>query len=363
MARTLTTQDVSWFLDLNEKGQLDLDPPYQRRSVWSPKDRRYFIDTILNNYPAPPVFLHKTIDENGKSTYHVVDGKQRLLTIIDFTLDKVRIPDDFGTPALQGKKWGDLDRGGRETFWNYIIIVEMLPDASEANIRSTFERINRNSRKLSAQEMRHAKYDGWFSSTAEAEADKPEWRDFGIATTARSKRMLDVQFVSELMQITIEKRRLFGFDQNALDDVYAGYDDLADVPDFSEDEFWEQFEQAKEYVKQCVAAEKDISVYIKVQLHFYTLWAYVLFRPYTLLPATDFAPKYLQFLNDVVAYNRNPRSPDVSAPRDVQTYQMAVADYAANARGASTDLAQRTGRHTALYIAIHAPGVAGHEGQ
>ena len=34
--RTLTTQDVSWFLDLHEKQQLNFDPPYQRRSVWSP---------------------------------------------------------------------------------------------------------------------------------------------------------------------------------------------------------------------------------------------------------------------------------------------------------------------------------------
>ena len=122
--------------------------------------RQRIVDISLTRFsitiPAPPVFLHKTIDDNGKSTYHVVDGKQRLLTIINFTLDKVRIPDDFGDTALQGKKWKDLDRAGRETFWNYVIIVEMLPDASEANIRSTFERINRNSRKLSAQEMRHA---------------------------------------------------------------------------------------------------------------------------------------------------------------------------------------------------------------
>ena len=81
MSRTQTTQDVSWFLDLKGRDQLNLDPPYQRRSVWSPRDKRYFIDTILNDYPAPPIFLHKTIDETGHSTYHVVDGKQRLQTI------------------------------------------------------------------------------------------------------------------------------------------------------------------------------------------------------------------------------------------------------------------------------------------
>jgi len=101
MARTLTMQDVSWFLDLHDKDQLNLNPAYQRRSVWSPRDRRFFIDTVLNNYPAPPVFLHKTSDEDGRPTYHVVDGKQRLQTLILFTQGKIRIPDDFADINLQ----------------------------------------------------------------------------------------------------------------------------------------------------------------------------------------------------------------------------------------------------------------------
>ena len=73
----LTAQDISWFLDLDNRGQLDLDPPYQRRSVWSPKDRRFFLDTIFRGYPSPSIFLHKEIID-GKTIYYVVDGKQRL---------------------------------------------------------------------------------------------------------------------------------------------------------------------------------------------------------------------------------------------------------------------------------------------
>ena len=67
MSRNLTHQDVSWILDQKEKGQLDLDPPYQRRSVWSPRDKRYFIDTVLNGYPAPPIFLHKNMALSEKT--------------------------------------------------------------------------------------------------------------------------------------------------------------------------------------------------------------------------------------------------------------------------------------------------------
>ena len=51
MKRRGTTQDISWFIDLRDNTQINLDPPYQRRSVWTRKDRLYFLDTIFNGYP------------------------------------------------------------------------------------------------------------------------------------------------------------------------------------------------------------------------------------------------------------------------------------------------------------------------
>ncbi len=211
MARSITQQDISWFLDLYERGRLDLNPPYQRRSVWTLKDKRFFVDTILNGYPAPPVFLHKSLSDQGHPTFHVVDGKQRIQTILDFHDNKVRIPDDFADVSLQKKRWKDLQRETKEVFWNYVLIVEMLPNVDVATIRDTFERINRNSRKLERQEIRHAKYDGWLINETEAEAEKSEWKDFGIVTTARAKRMSDVQFISELFAVNL-KGQLNGFD-------------------------------------------------------------------------------------------------------------------------------------------------------
>ena len=96
MYRRPSTQDISWFLDLFDRKQLDLEPPYQRKSVWSPKDKKFFIDTIFRNYPSPAIFLHKSINDQGQSLYHVVDGKQRLSTIIDFVQDKIKIDVEFG---------------------------------------------------------------------------------------------------------------------------------------------------------------------------------------------------------------------------------------------------------------------------
>jgi uncharacterized protein with ParB-like and HNH nuclease domain len=105
MDRKATTQDITWFLDIYQSNKLDLDPPYQRRSVWSPGDRKYFLDTILRGYPSPPIFLNKMTNENGLTTYHVVDGKQRLQTIFMFAENKIALASDFGDIRLNNKKW------------------------------------------------------------------------------------------------------------------------------------------------------------------------------------------------------------------------------------------------------------------
>lgn len=361
MSRTLTTQDISWFLDLKEKGQLNLDPPYQRRSVWSPKDKRYFIDTILNNYPAPPVFLHKTLDDKGRSTYHVVDGKQRLQTIIHFTENEVRIPDDFIDAGLQKKRWRDLERITKERFWNYVLIVEMLPDVTDAAIRNIFERINRNSRKLTAQEMRHAKYDGWFITFVEAEADKAEWKAFGVVTAARIKRMADAQFISELCAVIL-RGDISGFDQDDLDQLYADYEDTADVAELVEEDFVEEVERIKAEIASLLHQEPRIKDYLKIQGHFYSLWAYLHARKNIYRGAEDFAPKYTAFMEAVAAVAAANDDDELGGDGEAHGFPAtAVRDYARNIRGASTDLAPRRKRLEGLLVAMHGQEAVAHE--
>ena len=360
MERKHSPQDITCFLDIHHKGQLDLDPPYQRRSVWSRTDKQYFIDTVLSNLPAPPIFLHKSLDDQGRPTYHVVDGKQRLQTVIDFTKDKVRIPDDFADSHLRKLRWSQLDREARTRFWNYSIIVEMLPDVTDSAVKNIFERINRNSRKLMRQELRHAKYEGWFIETAEAEAEKQEWKELGIVTLARMKRMADVQFISELMRITI-KGAIEGFDQDSLDETYADFEDLMEQPNFIEDDFRTEFEATKQYVTKLSAQSSELVEFFKNQSHFYTLWGYLTVEKARRLTPAEFVPCYLRFLSAVAAIHRQPRGEnDLSPPLDSGTEQRAISFYALNARGASTDLTPRQARHDALVTFMHVAEAVDH---
>ncbi len=119
--RSVSTQDLSWLIEHSRLQRLDLDPPYQRRSVWTPRDRRSFMDTVFKNYPSPPIYLHKTIDlDTGNAMYHVVDGKQRISTVLQFLVNKVYLPHEFGDARFDGKRWRDLanDDAGRAALWN-----------------------------------------------------------------------------------------------------------------------------------------------------------------------------------------------------------------------------------------------------
>jgi uncharacterized protein with ParB-like and HNH nuclease domain len=88
MSRAINFQTVSWFWDLYTRHLLDLEPPYQRRSVWNQEYKDFFIDTVLNGYPAPAIFLYQEITSEGISKYSVVDGKQRLSTLFEFAENK-----------------------------------------------------------------------------------------------------------------------------------------------------------------------------------------------------------------------------------------------------------------------------------
>lgn len=347
MQRNPRPQDVSWFLDLNERSGLNLDPPYQRRSVWTRRDREYFLDTIFNDYPSPAIFLHKTIDENGKSVHHVIDGKQRLETILLFAKDKVKIPANFGDVRYNGKKFSQLDGEQKQQFWNYSISVEFLPIVDEAVVNSVFERINRNARKLTDQELRHAKYDGWLISFVEAQATDEDWERLGVVTKARSKRMADVQFLSELMLVAISND-LHGFDQRELDSFYADYDD----PDAAElaqttDEMQAKFSASKLRLRQMVEQDANVKNHLKTLANIYSLWSYLTLFAAELPATADLVAKYLRFMGLVQEF-QNDAERQITGDEALRPLEQAANTYAVNLSGASTDETPRRDRHEAL---------------
>lgn len=358
--RRPNTQDISWFLDLDRSKQLDLNPPYQRRSVWTRKDRQFFLDTIFRGFPSPAIFLHKTMAQDGKSTFHVVDGKQRLETILSFVADKIRMSRGYGDVRLDGKRWSQLEGEPslRQTFWNYQLNVELVNFIEPTIINDVFDRLNRNSRKLTRQELRHARFDGWLMTLVEGEAKKEEWKAFGIVTVAREKRMADSQAISELLFVLLE-RQIHGFDQDSLDELYAKYDDLSpesEEPESlgvfqSEDEFSAALEQAKTYLLAMDRHNQAVGSHAKTIGNFYTLWSVVALRRADLPRPEQTAEAYAAFMEKVDRVRTAPDLDALLAATAGEDLSLA-ATYWNNLRGANTDLGPRQARFDALLRAL-----------
>jgi len=77
-------QDVSWFKNQYLNGALEIRPPYQRKPVWTPRQKCYLVETILKNLPIPEIYVQKTMTPEGKATYAIVDGQQRIRTVLQF---------------------------------------------------------------------------------------------------------------------------------------------------------------------------------------------------------------------------------------------------------------------------------------
>ena len=354
MDRRPSTQDISWFLDLHSNKQLDLSPPYQRRSVWTKKDREFFLDTIFRDYPCPAIFLHKELSDDGKTIYHVVDGKQRIETIIAFTENKIAIPKNFGDAGLDGKKWRDLVSSTdiQSKFWDYVLTVEFVKSIEGTVLNNVFDRLNRNSRKLEREELRHAKYEGWFISLAESESEKEEWKKLKVVTTARAKRMKDVQFISELLLCLFEKK-IIGFDQDYLDEKFAEYDDPEQThASFSQEDAVNWLEEIKDYLLSMENHNNCITDYAKTFGNFYTIWAAVSLQHHRLPDANLTAERFKSFIEKVNEISKQEEIEEFYESRKNKAEYKDPLNYYRNALGASTDLSQREARLNSLLKAL-----------
>ena len=100
------TYSINDFVEWDSAKQLELNPRFQRRAVWTDKAKSFLMDTILRGKPIPKIFIRQKINVSTKTSIReVVDGQQRLRTILSFIKDgfcvsKRQNPDN-GDPSSQ----------------------------------------------------------------------------------------------------------------------------------------------------------------------------------------------------------------------------------------------------------------------
>ncbi|MEI6445051.1 MAG: DUF262 domain-containing protein [Nostocales cyanobacterium ELA583] len=272
MNRTINFQTISWFWDLHTRKLIELDPPYQRRSVWNQDYKDYFIDTVLNGYPAPAIFIYQEITPEGVSKISIVDGKQRLSTLFEFANNEFPVYENATISRLRGKYFKDLDVDDKQNFWKYQFAIEYLPSSDEKIIGNIFDRINRNVIKLTLQELRHAKFNGVFITAVE---DLTIWMfeylggNFPTIDQRTKKQMKDVEMVAQLLLFLEEGVRAYS--QEYLDKSFSD----RDIDWEYEENIKAEFRHTVESIKSILELSQDINLSktrLKNQADFYSLF-------------------------------------------------------------------------------------------
>lgn len=210
---TLTThhgqKTIADFIEMYRGKRLNLAPAFQRQSVWSTGDRQLLIQSIIEGIPLPSVYLYRQIGAGGVPKYDVIDGKQRLETILLFLgkgpLAKedelwVRTSFDAGEP-LDWWEWREFGKAIKNQFLTTkVATIEVEGDLGE--IIDLFVRINATGKRLTGQEKRNARfYASPVLKTAQRLAD--EERAYlvrnSIVSPSQVQRMKHVELLTELL--------------------------------------------------------------------------------------------------------------------------------------------------------------------
>lgn len=308
MSRPINFQTVSWFWDLYTRHLLELNPPYQRRSVWNQDYKDFFLDTVLNSYPAPAIFLYQEITADGISKFSIVDGKQRLSTLFEFAENKFPVSESATITRLRGKYFKDLDIEVKQNFWKYQFAVEYVPSSDEAIINNIFDRINRNVSKLTPQELRHAKFNGLFINSAE---DLSEWmfsvlpQNFPAINPKSKKQMKDVELVAQLLLFLEEGVK--SYRQDDLDQAFSDRDSNWDEKAEIENEFKQVIELIKQLIEKSPPDINLSKTRLKNQTDFYSMFAAIseLNRQHPLEISTEVSKRIEQFFKLVDSAERS----------------------------------------------------------
>lgn len=143
---------------IERRPYIQAQPSYQRGSVWTKDKRQLLIDSILQQFDIPKIYLRR-LAAKEMYDFQVIDGQQRLLSIwsyIDGGPDAFSLLSDDATPvAWRGKTFSKLSARLRKRIENFEVSVAIIESASDTEVRELFARLQRGM-QLNQPEMRNS---------------------------------------------------------------------------------------------------------------------------------------------------------------------------------------------------------------
>lgn len=226
-----TSYDMSIgeIISMYNDGDLDIHPEFQRFFRWSSLQKTKLIESFLLNIPVPPIFVSQRSD----GVWDVVDGLQRLSTILQFVGDyrndknekepPLVLQETQLLPSLKGKKYENTENPSegfteaeRRYFKRAKISFNILNKESDPSSKyELFQRLNTGGTSLSDQEVRNclmvmadpvkfrfvkslAEYEPFKQTINVSERDKDERYDMELVTRFICLRTEDINKIKSV---------------------------------------------------------------------------------------------------------------------------------------------------------------------
>jgi len=182
--------------DMLLEGMIDIAPEYQRHFVWDTTRQSALIESLFLGIPIPSLFMAT----NADASWEVIDGLQRLTTILNFIGDE----EELGKTSVQHKKfklsglekldsmnglaYEDLPKSMQIMLKTRPLRITVLNDRSDFNVRyDLFERLNTGGVTLHEQEIRNCVFVGEFNDFIKELSEDEDFRSV-VKMTANAER-------------------------------------------------------------------------------------------------------------------------------------------------------------------------------
>lgn len=253
-----------------------VDRSFQRKMIWTSKQKVKLIETILMGYPMPEIYLwaQKPDPSSGKQRYSIVDGQQRLTTIFQFIngewpLAKAALDKSNKAAEYAGEDWSSLPNDLKQNIWEYRIDVREIPSSLDVEtIHKIFARLNQTDKSLNPQELRNAVFHGEFIKASVDLANNLKDYGWKIFSDNDMRRMKDVDFSSQLLTYLIQG--VVSTPPKAINELYDRYNDK-----YSSRK--KHFDRSIEIIEEIstLFQKKSVADFFSKTVHFYTVFAVV----------------------------------------------------------------------------------------
>ncbi|MEL3961296.1 DUF262 domain-containing protein [Lysinibacillus endophyticus] len=174
-----------------ERGDVILNPEYQRNYVWDNKKASLLIESILLNIPIPVIYA----SEEEDIKWNIVDGLQRLYSLLRYYKNSFKLSGLSILSELNGKRYSELPDKARRLLNNGNLRVILIFNDSHPEIKyDIFQRLNTGSVKLNEQELRNCIYRGTLNNSLKEMVKNKRFQSI-LGLNAPHKRMLDCEMI------------------------------------------------------------------------------------------------------------------------------------------------------------------------